>query len=107
MTTITLVSLTCNETEDNLGSDECELRIWADTGFQSHRRSMTNGQVWNLNIELKFENRVKIQLYDLDNPGFPLYDDHDHLGTLIIRPEQQQGAGSFNQDGADYVLEWQ
>ena len=107
MTRITLVSLTCNETEDNLGSDECELRIWADTAFQSRRRSMTNGEVWNLGITLEFEKRVKIQLYDLDNPGFPLYDDHDHLGTVIIRPDQQQGAGTFNLDGADYVLDWQ
>ena len=106
MATITLVSLTCNETEDNAGSDECELRIWADSAFQTRRRNMNNGDVWHLGVKLDFEYRVKIQLYDLDNPGFPLYDDHDYLGTLIIRPNQQQGTGTFNQDGADYVLEW-
>ena len=107
MATITLVSLTCNETEDNLGEDECELRIWADSAFQTHRRNMTNGTVWNLDVTLKFSYRVKIQLYDIDNPGFPLYDDHDYLGTLIIKPHQKQGSGTFNQDGADYVLDWQ
>ena len=107
MARVTLVSLTCNETEDNTGPDECELRIWADAAFQSLRRSMNNGEVWNLGIGLNFKKRVKIQLYDLDNPGFPLYDDHDHLGTVIIRPDQQQGSGTFNQDGADYVLDWQ
>ena len=84
---------------------QCELRIWADAAFQSLRRSMNNGEVWNLGIGLNFKKRVKIQLYDLDNPGFPLYD--DHLGTVIIRPDQQQGSGTFNQDGADYVLDWQ
>lgn len=107
MAKITLVSLHCIETEDNAGSDECELRIWADSSFQSHRRSMNNGDVWHLDVPLEFDYRVKIQLYDLDNPGFPLYDDHDHLGTVIIRPNQQQGSGTFNQDGADYTLDWQ
>lgn len=106
MAKIVLARLSCNETEDNTGADECELRIWADSAFQSHRRDMNNGDVWDLNIPLEFAQRVKIQLYDLDNPGFPLYDDHDHLGTLIIRPDQPEGSGTFNQDGADYDLDW-
>lgn len=106
MAKIVLTRLSCHETEDNSGADECELRIWADNAYQSHRRDMNNGDVWDLNIPLEFTQRVKIQLYDLDNPGFPLYDDHDHLGTLIIRPDQPEGSGTFNQDGADYDLDW-
>ena len=106
MAKIVLTRLTCHETEDNTGADEAELRIWADSSFQSHRRDMNNGDVWDLNIPLEFSQRVKIQLYDLDNPGFPLYDDHDHLGTIVIRPDQTEGSGTFNQDGADYDLDW-
>jgi hypothetical protein len=106
MANIVLTRLTCNETEDNLGSDECQLRIWADRGYQTHQKSMTNGDVWDLNIPLSFEGRVKIQLYDLDNPGFPLYDDHDRLGTVIIRPNQSEGSGVFTEDGADYEIDW-
>lgn len=106
MARIRLTLLTCNETEDNAGSDECELRIWADGSSQRHRKNMNNGDVWDLNIPLEFTQRVKIQLYDLDNPDFPIYDDHDHLGTIIIRPDQPEGSGTFNQDGADYDLDW-
>lgn len=103
---VTLTKLTCNETEDNAGEDECELRIWADGNYQSHRKGMNNGDVWDLNIPLVFNRRVKIQLWDRDNPGFPLYDDHDRLGTVIIRPNQPEGSGQFTEDGADYDLDW-
>ncbi len=105
-TKITLTLLECNQTEDNSGADECELRVWADNNFQSHRRNMDNGDDWPLNINLSFTYRVKIQLWDLDNPGFPLYDDHDKLGTIIINPGQTEGSGVFSEDGADYRIDW-
>lgn len=104
--TIVLTALTCRTTEDNAGADDCELRIWSDNNFQSHRKDMDNGEVWNLNVSLSFQYRVKIELWDLDNPGFPLYDDHDYLGTVTINPDQPQGSGTFNQDGADYSIDW-
>jgi hypothetical protein len=108
MARIVLTQLTCNETEDNAGPDEAQLRIWADGNYQSLRKSMNNGDTWDLNITLEFSQRVKIQLYDLDNPGFPLYDDHDRLGTVTINPSQAStsGSGSFTEDGADYEIEW-
>lgn len=34
MSQVTLISLTYDETEDNTGPDECELRIWADAACQ-------------------------------------------------------------------------
>jgi hypothetical protein len=105
-TTIVLTALTCNTTEDNSGPDEAELRIWSDNNFQSHRKDMDNGDSWNLNIRLTFSYRVKIELWDLDNPGFPTYDDHDHLGTVTINPDQPSGTGTFTQDGADYRIDW-
>lgn len=105
-TKIVLTRLECNTTEDNAGMDECELRIWADNNFQSHRKDMDNGQTWDLNIQLEFSYRVKIQLLDLDSPGFPSYDDHDLLGTVIINPDQTQGSGVFSEDGADYRIDY-
>lgn len=101
---ITISKLTCNETEDNTGEDECELRIWADEKYQSHRKKMNNGDVWDVNVPLVFNRRVKIQLWDLDQPSF--FDGHDHLGTITVRPDQSEGAGQFTQDGADYDLDW-
>ena len=38
MSKIILTRLTCNETEDNTGSDEAQLRIWADSAYQSYRK---------------------------------------------------------------------
>lgn len=105
-TKIVLTRLECNATEDNAGADECELRIWADNNYQSHRKNMDNGEVWDLNIQLEFSYRVKIQLWDLDNPGFPTYDDHDWLGTITINPDQSNGSNVFSEDGADYRIDW-
>lgn len=68
--------------------------------------NMDNGYVWDLNIQFEFSYRIKIQLWDIDNPGFPLYDDHDWLGTTIINPGQTQGSGVFSEDGADYRIDW-
>lgn len=66
---------------------------------------MNNGESWDINVKMTIAMRAKIQLWDLDNPGFPLYDDHDHLGTSVIHPTLIKDAeATFNQDGADYVL---
>ena len=43
MAKIILTDLTCNETEDNLGSDECDLRIWADAEYYNRRRDVPKG----------------------------------------------------------------
>lgn len=106
ITGIVLTRLQCRTTEDNAGADECELRIWADNNYSAYRRDMDNGDVWDLNITLNFEYRIKIELWDLDSPGFPRYDAHDHLGTVIINPGQSNGSGVFSQDGADYQIDW-
>jgi hypothetical protein len=109
MATLVLNELTCNQTEDNAGSDECELRIWCDSRFFTMRKDLTNGETWPLNgWSQPFERRVKIQLWDLDNPGFPLYDDHDRLGTAIVYPDvTSDGQASFNEDGSDYELHYE
>ncbi len=106
ITKVVLTKLTCIQTEDNAGGDECEIRIWSDNNYESHRKNMDNGFVWDLNISLEFTYRIKIQLWDLDNPSFPLYDDHDKLGTIIINPTQNKGSGVFSEDGADYRIDW-
>ena len=102
-----LKDLLCNETEDNTGADEAEMRVWVDDRYYSFRREISNGETWVLDIKIAFKTRAKVQLWDLDNPGFPLYDDHDHLGTAVIRPSLVAGAeATFNKDGSDYILHY-
>jgi hypothetical protein len=105
-TRIRLLDLHCVTTEDNFGSDECELRVRADSNAFTLRSDLSNGQHWNLNLPLEFTQKVSVRLLDLDDPGFPIFDDHDDLGSIEINPGQTSGSGTFNKDGADYVLTW-
>ncbi|MGB8699252.1 MAG: hypothetical protein WCD18_07545 [Thermosynechococcaceae cyanobacterium] len=103
ITKIKLVTLTCFVTEDVAGSDEYELRIWWDNNYTSRRKDMDNGDVWGLNIRLDFQYRVKIELWDRDNPPI---DGNDKLGTVIINPGKSSGRGFFGGDGAQYSIIW-
>ena len=48
--------------------------------------SLTNGGVWNIEMKLEFDTRLKIQLNGIDNPDFPLSDDLDRSGSALVRP---------------------
>lgn len=103
MATLYIKSLTCNETEDWSGSDECLLEVFTDAGRKTYRQDMNNGENWELNDQLPFTNRAKVKLWDLDIGRWPDY--HDHLGTVIIRDTPvENSVASFTLDGADYVL---
>ena len=96
-------TLTCNETEDVTGPDECRLDVYSETGRRSYRKDMNNGDVWDINDEVPFRERVKVQLWDIDLGRWP--DPHDRLGTVNIRATPVENAtASFTDDGADYVL---
>lgn len=100
-----LKQLHCNETEDNTGSDECELRVSVDFFTSTFRQNMNNDQDWHIDVRLPFSRRAKVQLWDLDAGSW--WDCHDHLGTAVIRPTPVDGAQvTFNQDGSDYVLDY-
>lgn len=81
-----VVSLTCNDPEDN-GGDEPYLDIeglgyWRGpngvkgvTTMPINRTYLTCDTCQNINKS------TKLKLYDADDPGFPLFDPDDHLGT--------------------------
>ncbi|MFN8495853.1 MAG: hypothetical protein U0350_50135 [Caldilineaceae bacterium] len=103
MATLFIKSLTCNETEDLTGSDECLLEVFTDDGRKPYRQDMNNGDVWDINDQFPFTTRAKIRLWDLDLGHWPDY--HDLLGTAIIRVDPVVNAtATFTQDGADYEL---
>ena len=103
MAQLFIKSLTCNETEDWTGSDECLLEVFTDAGRKTYRQDMNNGEVWEINDTLPFTVRAKVRLWDLDLGRWPDY--HDHLGTsIILDTPVENSSTSFNLDGADYVL---
>jgi hypothetical protein len=103
MSTLFIKTLTCNETEDYGGSDECLLEVFTNAGRKTYRQDMNNGQVWEINDKLPFQDRAKIRLWDLDLGRWPDY--HDHLGTSVIRSNPvENSTTTFTLDGADYVL---
>lgn len=103
MATLFLKSLTCNETEDWTGSDECLLEVFTNAGRKTYRQDLNNGEVMDINDQLPFTSRAKVRLWDLDLGRWPDY--HDHLGTVIIRDTPvTNSSASFTLDGADYVL---
>ncbi|KAM3093833.1 hypothetical protein ACKFKF_28410 [Phormidesmis sp. 146-12] len=103
MAFLLIKSLTCNETEDTTGDDECMMETYTNAGRKTYRQNMNNGQVWEINDELPFTVRAKVKLWDLDLGRWP--DRHDHLGMVVIRDTPvQNSSASFTLDGADYVL---
>lgn len=104
---LVLNDLRCLKTEDNGGPDECRLDIWADNAHYAYNNDLNNGDTWNLGLNILFKKKVRIRLTDLDNPGFPFYDDHDYLGEIEIKPQQvEEGKTTFDRDDAIYELSW-
>ena len=57
MATLFLKSLTCNETEDWTGSDECLLEVFTNAGRKTYRQDLNNGEVMDINDRLPFTSR--------------------------------------------------
>jgi len=103
MAQLFIKSLTCNETEDWTGSDECLLEVFTDAGRKTYSQDMNNGEVWEINDILPFTARARIRLWDLDLGRWPDY--HDLLGTVVIRDTPvQNSSATFNLDGANYLI---
>jgi hypothetical protein len=92
MAQLFIKSLTCNETEDWTGSDECLLEVFTDAGRKTYRQDMNNGEVWEINDTPAFTVRARIRLWDLDLGRWPDY--HDHLGTVVIRETPVQNSSA-------------
>jgi hypothetical protein len=69
MARLFIKTLTCNETEDWTGSDECLLEVFTDAGRKTYRQDMNNGEGWEINDELPFTVRAKVRLWDLTWAG--------------------------------------
>lgn len=103
MAQLFIKSLTCHETEDCTGSDECFLEVFTSAGRKTYRQNMNNGEVWEINDTLPFTSRTKVRLWDLDLGRWPDY--HDHLGTVVLRDVPvENSSAAFTLDGANYTL---
>jgi hypothetical protein len=106
-TYIKLLTLTCYETEDSTGSDEAVLKVFG-TRYAEFYQSMNNTQTWDLNIDVPFNQRVRLELWDRDLGHWPDY--HDLLGIHYANAVQA-GSGPktavFSADDAYYVLTYE
>ena len=81
-----VVSLTCNDPEDN-GGDEPYLDIeglgyWRGPNNVIGTTTMTINKTYlTCDTCQNINKSTKLKLYDADDPGFPLFDPDDHLGT--------------------------
>ncbi|MFA8451377.1 MAG: hypothetical protein ACEPOW_11855 [Bacteroidales bacterium] len=107
MKKVVLNYLKCSETEDCVGYDECNLKIYKE-GKILHNigRDMKEGDVWNLSclIIKRAEEKLTAKLWDKDNPMY--FDDHDLLGEVQMHYDNGEYNASFNKDGANYVLNY-
>jgi hypothetical protein len=96
-------SLSCVATEDYLGADECELRIFTDGALtEKLQQDMKRGDTWTINKTYSFKNAIKAELWDRDAP-----DADDHLGTLsLVSPPAPVALtiARLARDGAAYDL---
>lgn len=107
MSNLRLISLYCEETEDNAGADEAYLLV---NGQQvGGVNSINNRESRDLTYIglIPFSTTAEIRLFDEDTGVF---DDDDALGTLTADSNQVgQGEqrGNFTGDGANYTLTWE
>lgn len=107
MPRLRLISLYCEETEDNAGADEAYLTV---NGQQvGGVNSINDREARDLTyIEpIAFTTSAEIRLFDEDTG---IFDDDDALGTLTAVSDQVgQGEqrGNYTGDGANYTLTWE
>lgn len=102
-----IITLHCNQTEDDTGSDE--IRLWVSgTRSRDYYRDMNNGQTWDINDEVEFTTRARVEVWDQDAGRW--WDPHDRLGTHVI-PASMVGEGIksaiFNAYGSNYDLQYE
>jgi hypothetical protein len=103
VTRVILENLTCVQTEDVTGDDECRLELFVDGALQKTMRyDLNDGEKWELSQSYYFEDQVLVKLYDED----PL-DPDDWLGDVLIDTSPVSHAtATFTEDEAYYQLEF-
>jgi hypothetical protein len=99
---IELTRIACFRTQDKIGWDEAELRVWVDGRQQaSHYRSMDNGYVWDLRLRLDFDESVRLELWDQDRRS-----GDDFLGEVQISADNLAGSQELREGIGHYRIEW-
>jgi hypothetical protein len=102
MPTLKLKQLTCNKTEDNIGSDQPYLhvngeKIWGPVKAKA-------GDSLIVNEQYQFKSNATVELWELD------IDPDDHLGAHVVN-HAESGTGEstahFTGSGADYLLTYE
>lgn len=89
----TLHHVKCHKTEDFLGDDECRLKIFVDGKHKKMlKKNISDGQLWKVDLEVSFAQKVVVQLWDYDSP--PL-DPHDLIGKFKLRKELMAESKDF------------
>lgn len=108
MPTLKLLTLHCNRTEDDFGPDETVVTVSGSRYHKFGPRSMNNGHDWDVNAEIPFRTRARVEVWDEDLGRWPDY--HDKLGTHMVNASQAgegQKEARFNAYGSDYVLTYE
>lgn len=104
-----VASLTCNDPEDN-GGDEPYLDI-EGLGYWRNPyngvRGVTTMQIGKAYLTcdtcVNFSKNTKLKLYDADDPGFPVFDPDDHLGTENVNGCTAVPTKSVKFSGSNYT----
>ncbi len=108
MPTLMVKTLHCNVTEDDLGPDETVLTVSGYRFYKFGPISMNNGADWDVNVDIPFSTRARLEVWDEDLGRWPDY--HDKLGTHMVNSDQA-GQGEkearFTAYGSDYVLTYE
>lgn len=105
MAVSTFRRLTCERTQDGFGADEAFMAVFVDGGYVGNvYRQLSVGQTLDLGFSLDFEDEIRVQLWEVDNPaaGNP----HDFLGEARIGVNDPATSAVFDQAGGLYRLEF-
>jgi hypothetical protein len=108
MPTAKITTLHCYVTEDDGRPDETVITIVGNRFEKFGPHSMNNQSDWEINVDMPFNRRCRVELWDIDLARWPDY--HDKLGTHIINADQiNQGPkdARFNAYGSDYRLTYE
>lgn len=106
MATIRFTRLVCEQTQDSFGPDEAFMAVFVDGEYVGNLfRQLSTGQDLALGFSLDFQNEIRVQLWEVDNPTAG--DPHDFLGEIQIAPQDTATSGMFAQAGGRYRLEFE
>ncbi len=105
MPTIRFDSFTCVTAQDLDGQDEAFLAFFVDGDYLGNiYQPMRSNTQSALGFELEYENTLRIQLWEVDDPaaGNP----HDFIGEINLDSSAQTGDERMQRSGGDYTLAW-